>query len=509
MKNQPAAAPNEKPPFWPPPDRMFLTRGYAGKFLTFVIAGLLVLASRDLTDPESSHIVSLFSLHSVGWTWFWLLFGALLTLVIAGFVSFGSYAVRAVNGYKDPEPIDPIEAGIIDVSFWCCLLSYTATLVCAALLPVGPWWLRPPLIVVISVIGASVTSALLMNRVVRAIYGIGKLRETISRRQCDMKSIKGGLCQNWALRSKFRGKVDAEETEFCRWHYIALLTAQRYQARLSAAVFKQVLAAMCLLYGVIGLWSFLGQGGIVWPAISVLAVGASVRYLFESIIAPWHALSRLPLWSKLFTAGLALEALGGIAFLVVVGLRHESIAPVVSLFASGSDWRLFGPLIIFLFVAFVVGKALDTLVARVLLYRSPSYAGLVVFASFLPIWRMLDSALTQHWLFSRWIADEFWRDVIGSEVRIPLGLALLSGFYVPFTFLRRQRHRQFASTAASFFSELTSFFVPVVVSVSCVMASRYALLSLGLSGTVPFIAASIVVSISLTWLLSLLLRRGN
>jgi putative effector of murein hydrolase LrgA (UPF0299 family) len=489
---------------------MLRTRGYTGKFAGFVIAGLVLLANRDFRQPETSRILSSFGLQSVAWTWTWLVVGAALTLAVAGFVCLGSYSFQAIHLYKDKEPIAPVEAGTVDVSFWCYLLSYMTTLLLAAWLPFGLWWLRPPLIVVVSVIGASVSSALVMRRIVRAIYGIGDLRETISRHQCDMRTIKGGRCQNWALRSRFRGKTDTEEKEFCRWHYIAILTAQRYHGRRSVPVVKQILAAFCLLYGLIGMWSFVVHGGIVWPAVSLFAVGACLRYLFESVVAPWHALSRLPLWSKLFTLGLTSEALGGIAFLTVVGLRRESIEPVVSLFGTGTTWRLFGPIVIYLFVAFVVGQTIDAIVARTLLYRSPSYASLVLLPTFLTLWNMLNSGLSQHWLFSRWFSDQFWRDVIGGEIRFPLGMAFLSGFYFPFTFLsRRIRESRTESTVVSFTAELAYFFVPVLVAVISIMASRYALVYLGLSGSALFIGASTAVSLTLTWLLNLLPRKAQ
>jgi putative effector of murein hydrolase LrgA (UPF0299 family) len=123
---------------------------------------------------------------------------------------------------------------------------------------------------------------------------------------------------------------------------------------------------------------------------------------------------------------------------------------------------------------------------------------------------MLNSGLSQHWLFSRWFSDQFWRDVIGGEIRFPLGMAFLSGFYFPFTFLsRRIRESRTESTVVSFTAELAYFFVPVLVAVISIMASRYALVYLGLSGSALFIGASTAVSLTLTWLLNLLPRKAQ
>jgi hypothetical protein len=487
-------------------DRRVRAHGYTEKFSKAFFIGLGLLAVLDLKHAESSRILILTGLSSSGWASFWLLLALLLTWSTAQWASLNLYLIHAVKFQKDVQPVHPGEAGTVDVSFWASLISYTGTLFLAYLLPGGPGWLRRPMIVIVSAIGAVALAAFFIQRLVRAIYGDATLRETISRHQCDMHSIKGGRCQNWALRSRFRGKVNPEEKNFCRWHYISVFTAQQYLPKPSVTRFKQILAAMCLLFGVIGLSNFVTHGGIIWIAVSALAAGACLRYLIESIIAPWHALSRLVIWAKVFAFGLTLELLGGVAFLVVAGLQPQRVLPVVLLFGSGRDWLSLGPLVVYLVIAFIVALGVDALVRRVLLYRMPSFASEVVFAAFLPLWHMLDLGLSQHGLFSRWMSDQFWREVIGSEVRGPLGLALISGFFLSSKILRR-RGEAVASTTVAFFATLARLLIPVVLTVISVMASRYALIHLGVVGTVPFVGATVVLSVGVTLLLSRFLRK--
>lgn len=506
MKSQPPNHPDNEPDSWNKADRRVRAHGYTEKFSRAFFVGLAFLAILDLKHEESSRILILTGLSSSGWAYFWLIFAALLTWSAAQWASLNLYLIHAVKFQKDQQPVHPGEAGTVDVAFWASLISYIGTLFLAYLVPGGPGWLRRPAIAVVSTIGAVVLSAFFVQRIVRAIYGDATQRETISRHQCDMHSIKGGRCQNWALRSRFRGKIDPEEKNFCRWHYVSVFTAKQYLSKPSVSRFKQILAAMCLLFGVIGLSNFVTQGGIIWPAVSALAAGACLRYLFEAIIAPWHALSRLVIWAKVFAFGLTLELFGGVAFLVVVGLQPERVLSVVRLFGSGRDWLSLGPPIIYLMIAFIVALGVDALVRRVLLYRMPSFASHVVFAAFLPLWKMLDSGLSQHGLFSRWMSDQFWREVIGSEVRGPLGLALLSGLFLSSTILRR-REETVVSTTVAYFATLARLFIPVVLAVISVMASRYALLYLGVVGSVPFVGATAVFSVVVTLLLSSFLRK--
>ncbi|HXQ36747.1 MAG TPA: hypothetical protein VN843_22230, partial [Anaerolineales bacterium] len=133
---------------------MLRTRGYLSRFSTFVTAGLAFAAMRDLKHQESSQILSWFGLSSIGWGWFWLILGSLLTWWIAGRISLNAYVMRAVSDHKDRDPIDPLEAGVIDISFLSCLLSYTGTLALAALFPGRLGLLQPPAIVFVSMAGA-------------------------------------------------------------------------------------------------------------------------------------------------------------------------------------------------------------------------------------------------------------------------------------------------------------------------------------------------------------------
>lgn len=506
MEREPTKPPDKEPARSQTPDRTIRTHAYTGRLSTFVTAGMAFTAMRDLKHQESSQILLCFGLSSIGWGWFWVILGLLLTWWIAGRISLNVYFMRAVNDHKDRDPIDPWEAGIIDISFLICLLSYTGTLFLAALFPGRLGLLQPPVIVLVSMAGAFAMSAWFVTKTVRAIYGTTNVRESISRHQCDMTTVKRGRCQNWALRSKFRGEVDPKKREYCRWHYIAIATVQKNRTRMSAAVIKQMQAALCLVCSFISLWIYVVQGGIVWPAVFVLSLGASIRYVSDSIIIPWQALSRLVIWVKLVAAGLVLEILGGIAILVLVGKHQELMQPVVSSLWRGSDWLLFGPVILYLFAAFFVALAVDSFIQRILFYRSSSFASLVVLSTFLPLWHMLESALSQHWLFSRWIGDQFWQTVIGGEVRTSLGLAFIAAFYPPFSLLR-QRKKEGDSTAAAYFATSMSLFGPVLVAVMSVMAGRYLLHYSGIVGAAPFVAATVIVSILLTLVLRPLARR--
>lgn len=506
MEKHPPKAPDDKPMASPQAQTLRI-RGYTRKFSGLAFVGLFFLAMRDMEKQQASQLLLLFGLNSAPWGWFWLAAGGLLTFWIAGRISLNAYVIYAVKDYKDSEPINPIEAGTVDVAFWATCISYMGTLLLAALLPGGPSWLRPPAIILVSMIGAFALSALFTNRIVRGIYGNKNLRETISRHQCDMETIKGGRCQNWALRSSFRVKVDSEEKEFCRWHYISIIAVQKNLKRRSPEVFNQILAAMCLLYGLIGVWSFVVHRDVIWLAVFTLAFGAGIRYFAESIIAPWQALSRLAIWSKLFATGVTLEVLGGIAFIVMVAQQHEVIQPVVRLFGSGSDWLVLGPPVVYLVIAFIVALSIDAFVRRILLYRTPSFASMIVMVAFLPLWNMFESGLRQHWLFGRWMSDQFWQEVIGGEVRVPLGLALLSGFFLAHSLLRRRKAEEDAeSTFVAYFASLTNFFVPVLVGIVSILASRYALGFLGVVGPVPFVVATVIVSIPLTLLVRLFRR---
>ncbi|HXQ36368.1 MAG TPA: hypothetical protein VN843_20310, partial [Anaerolineales bacterium] len=253
-------------------------------------------------------------------------------------------------------------------------------------------------------------------------------------------------------------------------------------------------------------WSYVVEGGIIWLAVFVLTFGASIRYLSDSIIIPWRALSRFAIWARLVATGLVLEILGGLAILILAGKQHELMQPVVSSFWKGSNWLLFGPAILYLFTGFLVALAVDVFIQRILFYRSASFASLVVLPIFLPLWNMLESALSQHWLFSRWIGVQFWQEVIGGEVRTTLGLAFLTAFYLPFSLLRR-RKKENDLTAAAYFTTLMSLFGPVLAAIMSVMAGRFLLHYSGIVGAVPFVAATVIVSILLTIVLRFLTRR--
>lgn len=502
MDSQPPNRPaNEKPAASVQADQMLRTRGYAGKFAASVIAGLAFLAIRDLRDREGSQILVSFGLNSIGWTWFWLILGAFLTWWIAGRISFNFYFMRAVGRYKDPDPIDPLQAGVVDISVWSFLVSYMATLFLASLAPGMLGWLRPPVIVLVSMIGSWVLSAVFVARTVRAIYGSPTVLETISRHQCDMESIKGGRCENWAFRSRFRHRIE-EKKEFCRWHCITLVTAKANRTTLWRASFKQMQAGVYLLVSFVSLWRFALDGDILWLAVSTFCLGAAIRYLFDSIIAPWHALSRLAIWAKLVATGLALEVVAGIAILFLVGRQPELINPIVAALGKASAWLLFGPAIVYMFTAFLVTVAVDALIRRIFFFTSSSFAPVVVLPTLLPIWHLLESALRQHWLFREWVGDQFWRAVIGGEVRTTWGLAFLTSWWLPFSMLRK-RQKEYDSTVAAYVITLASLFGPALVALVSIMASRYLLYFSGVVGSVAFIATTVVLSL----LLSLLLRR--
>jgi hypothetical protein len=481
-------------------ERMLGIRGYAGRFTSLFIAYLGLLAMQDLHDAQTSQILISFGLQSVLCGWLWLIGGAMLTWWLAQRVALNFYFLRVVKYYQDSSPLGPIEAGSFDISVWGSLLSYISILFLASLAPGRLGLLRPVAIVVSSMLSASVLSIVLTSRAIRVIYGPSRQRKSISRIQCEMTSGKGAQCERWAFRARFleRNRVGQERAkEFCRWHHIVIATAKRNLTRPRVTIGMQYRAAFCLLFMVLSFWNFMLYKEVVWLAVGVVILGATLRYLFDSIMSVYHALSKLAIWAKLTATGLTLQVTGGITLLVLVGWQPELMQPLVAYFWQGQAWLAFGPTLVYVLMTLLTAVALDALAARILFFDSPSVAPLFVLPTYVPLWRMLSSAFAQYWPLSVWLNEQFWSAGWGNESKRMFGVAFILNWALFFT-LRQGKGKEYRSTVTEYVMKMLAIFGPAMLTLISLLASRYVLYFAGISGPLPFLAVSLMLSLALT-----------
>lgn len=483
--------------------RMLLTHGYTGDFTFTLLGGLAFLVTGELHNAETSQILISFGLNSILWGWLWLIGGALLTWWLAGRLARNFYFMRVVRHYKDPTPLGHIEAGVSDISVWSCLLTYLPILFLAGLAPGKLGLLRPPVIVLTSMCSASVLSVVLTNGMLRLLYGTSKERKTISRKQCEMTSGRGARCGRWAFRARFRGANrpgQPSPKEFCRWHAIVIVTAQRYIKTPRVAVTKQRQAAFYLLMTVIGLRYFMLHHQIMWLALGVLTFGSALLKLSDSIMSAYHALSKLAVWAQLAATGVTLEVIGGITLLVLIGL-HPELIQVVGTYPEKLQVLLaFAPAVIFIAITLVTAGALDALTRRILFFDFPSLAPLFVLATFLSLWHMLSSVVPQVWPFNVWLSERFWSELIGTDFERILGVAFVLNWGLFFTLLKT-RADKVRATGRAYLVSVASILGPMVLAFVSLMSSRFLLLSVGLTGPTSFIVVTLLLSLVLSVLL--------
>lgn len=251
---------------------------------------------------------------------------------------------------------------------------------------------------------------------------------------------------------------------------------------------------------VISLWYFMLHHQITWLALGVFAFGSTLLKLSDSIMLAYHALSRLAIWAKLAAIGLTFEVIGGITLLVLIGRHPELIQPLGTYSAKLQVLLAFGPAIIFIFITLLTAGALDALIARILFFKSPSLAPLFVVATFLSLWNMFSSAVLQVWPFNLWLSEPFWSDVIGTDFKRMWGVAFMLNWGLSFTLFKTREDKD-RSTIGAYVMKVVSILGPVLLTFVSFMASRFLLHSAGLTGPVPFIAVTLVLSLSLSVLL--------
>jgi hypothetical protein len=238
----------------------------------------------------------------------------------------------------------------------------------------------------------------------------------------------------------------------------------------------------------------------------VFCLGATFRYLAESIIVPWFALSKLALWGKLFTFGLSCQIIAGIAFLFVSGKWPENLQPVVSLAPAAKLWLAFGPLVLYLLVTLLTAFAFDVLVVRVLFFGPTSFAWIFALATFLPVWQMSASAVSQYRPFSDWISEDFWKPVIGGQVKKIQTWAFFAGMTAAFVLLRNlEKSNRVASP--DYGKTIARVLLPVTLSLLSMLVSRYLLLVIGVSSSAWFIGLTFALSLTVSWLLIRIVNR--
>ena len=233
----------------------------------------------------------------------------------------------------------------------------------------------------------------------------------------------------------------------------------------------------------------------------IIVIGGSLKYFADGTMAINGPISNFVFWAKTLAAGMMIELAGCLVMGFYIVSNPTGAEPLIRPFTQ-NEWLLHNSALILAVILFIdIYLTLHLLTKRVL-FREIIFQDFVVYAIFLTL---IGGALRPYIQnFSPFKLDyskpQDWAPVLGAgSSTTPLWIAWAAGFILCEMINAPMRSRRL--TQEEFKSTVTSSYLACVVPPSLgILASRYLLPALGITGPVPFVLIASMLGLFLGWL---------
>lgn len=245
------------------------------------------------------------------------------------------------------------------------------------------------------------------------------------------------------------------------------------------------------------------SGSLNWLLLMpiVIIIGGSLKYFADGTMAINGPISNFVVWAKALAAGMMIELAGCLAMGIYIVSNPTGAEPLIRPFTQNEWWLRNSGWILAVILFIDIYLTLQLLTRRVL-FREIIFQDFVLYAIFLTL---VGGALRPYIQKLSPIKLDYsnpqdWAPALGAgSSTVPLWIAWVAGFILCELINAPMRSRRL--TQDEFKNTVTSSYVACAVPPTLgILAGRYLLPALGITGPVPFVIIASMLALFLGWL---------